>query len=266
MTSTAPPDLEQPTFRHTPGLPPTTPIVATDALLGVQGQLLEAIDKHLILMVTGPNGSGKTSGVSFALEEAAHVRDFACVEVRVTNNPNPKALLTHFCHGMGIALPGSSRATTQELLLDRVLEELTSRPWVVWLDECENASAAALRIIRHIFDEPGIRGALVMSGDNRLVKHLNQREHALLSRVGRTQRFERISDDDVVALMSKYQEVFARTDPARLVHINKLVRGSFRNWARLAEVVDSRRNALHVAPDHITDELFDLLKEPMGWL
>jgi hypothetical protein len=149
----------------------------------------------------------------------------------------------------GHTAPG--RSADVERLLEHVLAE---RPRVLVIDETQKLGRAGIDQLIHLHEHPGARFTLVLVGMG-LARLLDGHEE-LDGRFGRSVAFERIRDDELLAWLTAYHPLLARTDPNLLRRVdNRYWKGKLRRWAQFTHAAYTRLE--DPAVDVITDEVAD---------
>lgn len=215
--------------------------------------------KNSIMAIYGPSGVGKSFATGRAAEMCAadpeRPAEIAWVEFTAGTQGRP-LLVDLFPQITGTAPP--ARATARQLE-SHMAKALTDRHRVVVLDEAHMVRPAAMKVLRGLHDHPDTDFALVLVGLDDLIRSLPPE---METRVQTRVKVERIADDEIVAVLSAYHELFDTADPALLVMLNRTrARGEFRWWAYFLANLDTVMPAMKAT--EITADVADIAADGM---
>lgn len=193
-------------------------------------------------VIHGDAGLGKTYSVRSALERLRGV-DVSWFDFpgRTTTKAVVQALLREIT---GIDHEGT-RPRLELLLLD----QLSGRPRVLVVDEAQRLYDEIIEYLRHLYDRPNTRFALVLVGGNDCWSRVSSYP-MVWSRVYRCIGFQPLSSDEVLRHVPRFHPVYGEVPPALIADIDAAFgHGNLRNWTKftidaLALMRENDRDAL----------------------
>jgi DNA transposition AAA+ family ATPase len=173
-----------------------------------------------ILLLMGEPGTGKT----FAATTFCRAADVPVLFLHLADTVRGHDVLRDLLEQLGLASGGGGRA-----LLERAREALLGRRLVILVDEAHQLNREALRQLRYLFDQPGMRFALILTGSDfskafGLVPEFE-------SRVARCVHFSPLKGRALIEVLREHHPIFAASDPAVLRAIDRQhCRGLWREW------------------------------------
>ena len=121
------------------------------------------------------------------------------------------------------------------VLMDQVIEELSTRRRVVVVDEAQRLNTECIEFLRHLHDHSTTRFALLLVGGDTAWNVLS-REPMLRSRVYRRVRFEALSPEEVCSLIGSYHPIYDGVGNELLLFIDEhFAQGNLRRWASFTQ-------------------------------
>jgi hypothetical protein len=193
--------------------------------------------------VFGDPGRGKTAAVRMALHEVPAGWKVTWVPVPV--RPSVAGMRRAVFDALG--LPGRFPHTSA--LADAAVAEALGEARVLVVDEAQRLPMPCLEYLQSLWDHPGTRITLVLSGagSERALSRLPQ----LASRVGAWQEVPRLAGAEVAAAMTGFHPLWRTVPASDLTWIDRsCAHGTFRTWAALTAHL---QNALLTAADTSVD-------------
>ncbi len=201
---------------------PTTGLQLVDQAVG------HVVDAAAMGVVHGPAGMGKT----YAVESALATRSRVGVWSSFPSWPTMRLVAaTLFEQLTGSPAGRASRF----VLMDGVIEELSTRPRVVIVDEAQRLNTECIEFLRHLHDHPSTRFPLLLVGGDGAWQVLSA-QPMLRSRVYRRVRLEPLSAAQVLELIPRFHPIYEGVDPDLLLQVDDhLAHGNLRDWASFTQ-------------------------------
>ena len=201
-------------------------VVATEQLLDAGAMIDEVIAAKAMAAIHGEAGTGKTFAVEQTVVDLPRwswiSMDFRC---RPTLRDVRHTL--HRALGLGERLQGDVFGV--DMTLKAMLAE---RPLLVVIDEAQWLTRECFEYLRHLHDDVDTQFSLLFVGGYGCYEAL-RREPMLDSRLYAHIRFECLTLDQVLGIMSVYHPIFAGVDDQLLALIDcRCAHGNFRKWAK----------------------------------
>lgn len=173
-----------------------------------------------ILLIVGPSGTGKT----YAADTLCSSLGVPVVKLHLGSRARGFDVLRSLLEELG--LPSTSNG---RLLLQEARDALIGRVLVIYVDEAHRLNAEALQQIRYLFDQHGMRFALVMTGVD--FKEAFASTPELATRITRRVCFAPMKGAELVASLKRHHPILAATEDETLRHIDRYAcRGVWRLW------------------------------------
>ena len=169
-------------------------VVATDALLVLQDNLVDVVAARAMMCVHGDAGLGKTLSVNTSLRALAPA-DVCRVQFRA--RPTPRDIR----HVLFEALGASGTTPTRPIEFDALLKDVLAEQFrVLVCDEAQWLSRECFELWRHLWDDRRTDIAIVFVGGGDCYRVL-RREPMLSSRVYVWQEFRHLTREQVLAVI-----------------------------------------------------------------
>ena len=203
-------------------------VLPTPGLQLVEQAVVDVLACDAMGVIHGPAGLGKTFAVERALAGRGAVGCWSTFPSRPTMRLVAASLFEQ--------LTGSPAGRgSRFVLMDQVIEELSTRRRVVVVDEAQRLNTECIEFLRHLHDHPHTRFALLLVGGDTAWNVL-PREPMLRSRVYRRVRFEALSPEQVCALIGEFHPIYAGVDRGLLLFIDEhFAHGNLRDWAAFTQ-------------------------------
>ncbi|MHA4816092.1 AAA family ATPase [Streptomyces aculeolatus] len=202
-------------------------LVPTRAALRTQKLLRNAIKLRDMICIHGGVGLGKSLTVGISLRDLAPETTLSFQFQRHIN-------LTEIKEGVARALdiPDDTRGLNK-----RIEDALKEQPYVLYFDETQGLTTAALEWVRHLWDTVDPQPAVVFVGAEETRRHLRRRS-ALASRIAQWLRFTPLRPTEVVEHMPQFHPVWSKVSEEDLLWLDDAAcRGNFRDWAKLTSTI-----------------------------
>lgn len=218
-------------------------------------RLVADCQKHFgLCVVHGVAGLGKTFAVRSALADLATLPVIsATFPARTTQKLIAHTLLKK--------LTGDPESGSIFRLHDRLVEELSENPTIVYIDEAQRLGGHLIEFLRSIYDEDSTQVAIILTGGNRCWEILS-REAMLDSRVHRRVEFLPWTEAATIKNVRAFHPVYRGCDDEVILYVNRLFgHGNFRQWANFTKTaVDiCRANDLQTVDETVAKSAFCLL-------
>lgn len=206
-------------------LPAGASTVPTQPFEAVQVFGRQIISMGRIMCVTGDPGTGKT----YATDCFAASLDVLVVKLHLGDRARGHEVLRALLETLGE--PAGARG---RLLLENARESLTGRQILIYVDEAHLLNREALRQLRWLYDQRGMRFGLVMTGVSFAEAFAKVPEFD--SRVARRVHFTRLDRSTLVPSLAAMHPILAATDPDLLRSIDsRYCSGLWRHWRNVLE-------------------------------
>lgn len=204
-------------------------------------------------VIHGDAGLGKTYSVRSALERLQGVAvswfDFPG---RTTTKSLVQGLLNEIT---GVEHEGT-RPRLEVLLLDCLAKD----PRVLVVDEAQRLYDEIIEYLRHLYDRPSTRFALILVGGNDCWARVSSYP-MVWSRVYRNIGFQPLSIEEVLDHIPRFHPVYTAVAPELIVDIDDaFAHGNLRDWTKFT--IDAlaliRENSLDALSEEVVDAIFDL--------
>jgi DNA transposition AAA+ family ATPase len=188
-------------------------------------RVVRDVVNHLAMgAIYGDAGSGKTYATEAGVERHPDVESWwFTFEDQTTPRDVANTLLD--------AVTGVPHEGTRYRMTRDLVEVMAEKPRLLIIDEAQNLNKRCIEHLRHLHDQPLTTFGLLFVGGNECWNVLS-RYPMLLSRIWRRVEFERLDDQQVVAIMPRFHPVLAEARPELLLFIDDhMGHGIFRNWA-----------------------------------
>ncbi|MFJ2915364.1 AAA family ATPase [Streptomyces sp. NPDC087228] len=204
-------------------------LVATDTLMTTLDNIEETLEAKGMMCAYGSAGYGKTMSVNSALRKLAPDITF---RLELRSGPTPRDIR----HGLFRALGLPGEPPVKPIEFDTLLKEALSEPFrVLVCDEAQWMGRSSFEYWRHLWDDRGTDIAVIFAGGDGCYKVL-KREPMLASRIFIWQKFQRLSEQEVLATLPAFHGLWAGVDHQLVRGIDRAAaHGNFRNWATITK-------------------------------
>lgn len=179
-------------------------------------------------VVHGVAGVGKTFAVRSALADLAHLQ---VVSVTFPGRTTQKLI----AHTLLSKLTGDPGSGSIFRLQDQLVEELSQRATLVYIDEAQRLGGHLIEFLRSVYDDENTQLALILAGGNRCW-HVLSREPMLRSRVHRRVEFTEWTEAATIRNVRAFHPMYRDTDDDVILYVNRLFgHGNFRQWANFTK-------------------------------
>jgi DNA transposition AAA+ family ATPase len=211
--------VEAPPYEPSP-LPLGATRILTEPYQAVQEFGRQVLALAGILLIVGPSGTGKT----FSADSLCSTLGVPIVKLHLGAKARGHEVLRALLEQLGLPTTSNGR-----LLLQEAREALIGRKLVIHVDEAHRLNAEALQQIRYLFDQHGMRFALVMTAVD--FKDAFASTPELATRITRQVDFAPLRGAELLASLKAHHRILAATDDEALRHLDRLAcRGVWRRW------------------------------------
>lgn len=205
--------------------------VATERLRLTQHAVADVWACAAMGAVHGPAGLGKTFAVDNAL--AGRPRGDVCW-TSFPSRPTMRLVAVELWRTLsGEPAPKADRFA----LTARLVEELSTRPRMVVVDEAQRLNRECIEFLRHLHDHPATTfGLLLVGGDG--CWDVLAREPMLRSRIYRRVSFAAMTSEQVLDVVPRFHPLYEGTQRELILFVDdNFGHGNFRNWAAFTRTV-----------------------------
>jgi hypothetical protein len=197
----------------------------TPGLVAVHRAVGDLLGAAAMGVVHGMAGLGKTYAVEQAL---AQVGELDVCWTAFPSRPTMRLVAAGLYEQL-TRTPAGRRSRFE--LMDELVDELTSRPCAVVVDEAQRLNRECIEFLRHLHDHPRTRFALVLVGGDDAWAVLS-REPMLRSRIYRRVNVAPLSSVQVCELMGGFHPIYDGADRELLLLVDDhFAHGNLRDWA-----------------------------------
>lgn len=231
-------------------------LVATDTLMTTLDNIQATIEAKAMMCAYGSAGYGKTMSVNSALRKLAPDITY---RLELRSGPTPRDIR----HGLFRALGLPGEPPTRPIEFDTLLKETLSQTFrVLVCDEAQWMGRSSFEYWRHLWDDRNTDMAVIFAGGDNCYKVL-KREPMLASRVFIWQKFQRMSEDEVLATLPAFHSLWAGVDPQKIRGIDRAAaHGNFRNWGTITKHMLNGMEQMGLA--EVNDELINWVYSKLG--
>ncbi|MFI6503879.1 AAA family ATPase [Nonomuraea typhae] len=202
-------------------------LIATEGMLTAKENLQVVIKVRGMMCLYGDAGVGKTLSVNASLRDLAPQQS---LRVEFRSHPYPRDIREVLFEGLGLAGRQPRRAGQ----FDRMLKDALRQEFrVLVCDEAQWLSRECFELWRHLWDDRDTQIAIVFVGGHNCYDVL-RREPMLASRVTIWQELQRLTREQVLAVIPGYHPIWRRADPEDILHTDvHAAHGNFRRWAKI---------------------------------
>ena len=204
-------------------------LVATDTLMTTLDNIQATIEAKAMMCAYGSAGYGKTMSVNSALRKLAPDITY---RLELRSGPTPRDIR----HGLFRALGLPGEPPSRPIEFDTLLKGALSQTFrVLVCDEAQWMGRSSFEYWRHLWDDRDTDMAVIFAGGDNCYKVL-KREPMLASRIFIWQKFQRMSEDEVLATLPAFHSLWAGVDPQTIRGIDRAAaHGNFRNWGTITK-------------------------------
>ncbi|MFD9280253.1 AAA family ATPase [Streptomyces mirabilis] len=231
-------------------------LVATDTLMTTLDNIQATIEAKAMMCAYGSAGYGKTMSVNSALRKLAPDITY---RLELRSGPTPRDIR----HGLFRALGLPGEPPTRPIEFDTLLKETLSQTFrVLVCDEAQWMGRSSFEYWRHLWDDRNTDMAVIFAGGDNCYKVL-KREPMLASRVFIWQKFQRMSEDEVLATLPAFHSLWAGVDPQKIRGIDRAAaHGNFRNWGTITKHMLNGMEQMGLP--EVNDELINWVYSKLG--
>ena len=229
--------------------------MTTSAYLLTQRAVDDLVERAAIGLVYGGAGRGKTFAVAAAAERQPVDCCWFDFPGRTTTKALAKALLER--------LSGVPQSGTRSQLEERLMDALAERIRLIIIDEAQRLYAEAIEYLRHLWDRPQTRFALLLVGGDGCWRVIS-RYPMVRSRLYRSVHFDRLTGEEILEHIPRFHPIYEGADPKLLTEIDdQWGDGTLRNWASFTAtaeklMTENRVGLSREVVDNALDQLGDL--------
>ena len=218
--------------KHLAGLKDATTL-NTAGLRSIRRSISQLVEEGGIILIDGKPGVGKT----FGTQEVLSSLDIRVHWADMPDTPKGKEATARINAAVTGRRP-TNRMTEYELT-EETVDALQDLHGVLVIDEAQNMTVSAMRVLRYLHDRPSTKVIFLLLGSGVLDAVRTVPE--LDSRVSRRTIIKEIAGDKLVATLHELHPILGATEDQILIQLAAYAKGNLRNWARVLEVATSFR-------------------------